>query len=228
MNNKELGTLLEQLNLSLNLASVVCGLVVVAVIFGCMCVSYEIMDRVSIRFTLAISIVDVLKALSIMLYIKYGEDGAICSAISFSIYYFTLAYLFLNVAVVLNLQLVFVRGIVYDKEWLLWEVSLGLPLLLLAPPLFAGKFGITYEGGLCEMRDPASYETSDYLFSCFIAWGFLAIIYCTIAVAMVNIQLYKKKTVIDSIIETKHNVNVDILSNNLVLKKKILKLINRV
>ncbi|KAJ9066874.1 hypothetical protein DSO57_1005254 [Entomophthora muscae] len=228
MNIEELDTLFEQLNFWLNLVSVVCVLVVVAVIFGCMCVSYEIMDRVSIRFTLAISIVDVLKALSIMLYIKYGEDGAICSAIGFSFYYFTLVYLFLNVAVALNLQLVFIHGIVLGKERLMWAVSLGLPLLLLAPPLFSGRFGMTYEGGLCEMRDPASYETSDYLFSCFIAWGFLAIIYCTIAVAMVNMQLYKKKTVIDSIIQTKHNASEDIPSDNLVLKKKIIKLINRV
>ncbi|KAJ9053642.1 hypothetical protein DSO57_1022287 [Entomophthora muscae] len=228
MEIEELDTLQDQLNLWLNLVSVVCGLVVVAVIFGCMCVSYEIMDRVSIRFTLAISIVDVLKAFSIMLFTKCREDGAICSAIGFSFYYFTLVYLFLNMTVALNLQLVFIHDIVFGKEKLMWAVSLGLPLLLLAPPLFSGRFGMTYEGGLCDMRDPASYETEVYLFSCFIVWGFLAIIYCTIAATMVNMQLYKKKTVIDSIIQTKHNDNADILSDNLVLKKKILKLINRV
>ncbi|KAJ9066932.1 hypothetical protein DSO57_1005008 [Entomophthora muscae] len=193
-----------------------------------MCVSYEIMDRVSIRFTLAISIVDVLQALIFLFLIKYKEDGAICSGIGFSSFYLTLTYLFLNAAVALNLQLVFVHGIVFDKEWLMWTVSLGFPLLLLAPPLFAGRFGLTYEGGVCDIRDPKSYETYAYLFSCFTVWGFLAIIYCTIAVVMVNMQLYKKKTVIDSIIQTKRCASADILCDNLVLKKKILKLINRV
>ncbi|KAJ9058887.1 hypothetical protein DSO57_1007826 [Entomophthora muscae] len=148
MEIKELNTLYYQLPLWLNLASVMCGLVVVAVVTGCMCVSYEIMDRVSIRFTLAISMVDVLKALIILFHLNYREDGAICSCISFLTYYFTLAYLFLNVAVALNLQFVFVHGILFDKEWLMWAVSLGLPLLLLAPPLFAGRFGKTHEGGV--------------------------------------------------------------------------------
>ncbi|KAJ9066882.1 hypothetical protein DSO57_1005262 [Entomophthora muscae] len=165
MEIEELDILLDRLNLCLNLASVVCGLIVVAVIFGCMCVSYEIMDRVSIRFTLAISIVDVLKALTILFYTEYREDGAICSAISFSIYYFTLAYLFLNVAVALNLQLVFIHGMVFGKERLMWAVSLGLPLLLLAPPLFAGRLGITDEGGFvrCEIQHPMKQMSTSSL-----------------------------------------------------------------
>lgn len=222
-----LDDLLGRLNTALNLVSAACGLLVVVIIVGCMAVSYASMDRVSIRFTLAVSVVDVAKALVIVFYNDHSQDDAFCTAVSFAVHYLTLVYLFLNAAVALNLQLVFFHGLLLDVEWLLWVGSLGLPGVLLLVPLLAGKLGLQGPGGLCEFRNPETVETLIYTHATFTLWGFLACFYCTFAVALVTIRLRTRTSVLDKIILIRQSTRDEIVRDNLALKAKINRLIGR-
>ncbi|KAJ9053648.1 hypothetical protein DSO57_1022293 [Entomophthora muscae] len=216
--------LLKTLNDVLNKASIVCGLLVVIIILGCMCVSCSSMNRRSIRFTLAISVVDVLKAAVLLVYNEVDEDGMVCEGISFAFHYLTLVYFFLNVAVALNLQLVFVHGVIAGKkhELTCWYVCIGLPYVLLLFPLSVGKIG--QDNGYCEFRDPTTLETNLYVYLCFLVWCISSCLYCAVAVILVTVRLRQKVTVLDSILKRTMTQSAKESSD----LKKIEKLIYRV
>ncbi|KAJ9062155.1 hypothetical protein DSO57_1013628 [Entomophthora muscae] len=216
---------LGKVNFALNVVSAVCGLLAVVIIGGCM--SCRSMDRVSIRFTLAISVVDVVKSLAIVFYNNYSQDDALCTGLSFVINCLTLVYIFLNTAVALNLQLVFCHGMMLDIEGLLWAGSIGIPVMLLAVPLAAGKLGLQEENGFCEFRNPSSGEGILYSWVFFISWGLLACCYCTVAVVMIVVQLRKKINVLDRVILIRTSSRDAIVRDNLALRNRIGKLIGR-
>ncbi|KAJ9066887.1 hypothetical protein DSO57_1005267 [Entomophthora muscae] len=174
------------------------------------------MNRRSIRFTLAISV-------CCWSYNVVLEDGVVCEGISFAFHYLTLVYFFLNVAVALNLQLVFVHGVIAGKkhELIYWYVCIGLPYVLLLFPLSAGKIG--QDNGYCEFRDPTTLETNLYVYLCFLVWCISSCLYCAVAVILVTVRLRQKVTVLDCILKRTRNVK-----ENSDLKKKVEKLIFRI
>lgn len=128
---------LEQLNVLLNLVSGGCGLLVVVLLGVLMAIQPRAMDRVSIRFTLAISLVDFIKAATIALYAVKHVDDAKCVALAFGTQWLTLLYLGLNVSIAINLQRVFVDARPFDPRWErhYWLASLLVPTLVLGIPL---------------------------------------------------------------------------------------------
>ncbi|KAI0223242.1 hypothetical protein L0F63_005147 [Massospora cicadina] len=229
MTDQEIGALLYLLNVSLNVASAICGLAVMAIILICMWISKDSMNRVSIRFTLGISVVDVLRAVTVLLYNQFTEDGVWCVGISFTYHYLTLVYFFLNVAVALNLQLVFVHGLVFRRrrERVYWIVSLMFPIVLLAFPLGAHRLGQDRVSGYCEFRNPGTFETIGYVYFSFLIWCLMSCLYCAIAVGAVVYKLNRQANVLDYIVKSKtSHSEADVTT--IVLRQKVRKLIIRI
>ncbi|KAJ9087267.1 hypothetical protein DSO57_1034782 [Entomophthora muscae] len=122
------------LNYVLNSASIIGGTLTAAIIIATMCFDRKIMNRVSLRFTLAVAIVDVAKAAAILAITKIHEDSTMCTLVALITHWLSLVYLLLNTCVVLNLQLILVHGLVPGKkfEQSLWAIALMIPTILMS------------------------------------------------------------------------------------------------
>ncbi|KAJ9061399.1 hypothetical protein DSO57_1021043 [Entomophthora muscae] len=136
MDATELETL-EKFNVALNIASGGCGLLVVVLLAGLKVLQPRAMDRVSIRFTLVISLVDFAKAAVIAMYAVLHADDYRCVALAFGTQWLTLVYLGLNVTIALNLKRVFVDGRNFNPKWerQYWLGAFLIPTLILSIPL---------------------------------------------------------------------------------------------
>lgn len=127
--------ILVLINNILNPLQAFCGLLVVVIILTATHLNRSAMNRISIRFTLAISIVDVLKAAAIILYTaNSGQEGLWCVVLPLAMHWLILVYFSLNVVVALNLQLVFIHGVTIGRKfeaWY-WVISLLLPTILVS------------------------------------------------------------------------------------------------
>ncbi|KAI0236416.1 hypothetical protein L0F63_003290 [Massospora cicadina] len=114
-----------------------CGLLAVMIILAVTRYCRALMDRFSIRFTLAISLVDFLKALAIYLTSKASLNPVLCVASSFAVNWLLLVYLFLNVAIAANLQMVFINGKVNtpSRERTFWALSFAAATAIMLVPL---------------------------------------------------------------------------------------------
>lgn len=125
------------INTYLNVASAAAALCVVAMILGAMALDRKTMNRVSIRITLAISVLDVGRAVGQILLYRARPVGVGCVAADFAMHWMMLAYLFLNMSIAANLQLIFLAGHGFDPRWerAYWAISFGAATLLaLVPP----------------------------------------------------------------------------------------------
>lgn len=114
-----------------------CGLAAVLLIVGLTSHNRAMMDRFSIRFTLAISLVDFLKAVAIPLAGKANAHPALCVVAAFSVNWLLLLYLFLNVAIAANLQMVFLSGKVASpsRERACWLLCFAMATAITLIPL---------------------------------------------------------------------------------------------
>ncbi|KAI0218606.1 hypothetical protein L0F63_004714 [Massospora cicadina] len=190
---------LNIVNVILNGLSGGCGLVVVVALITLILIQPEAMNRVSIRFTLAVSLVDFLKAVAIIFYIFVNVEGSICVGLAFATQWLTLVYLSLNVAIAINLQLVFVEGRPFDSRWerRYWVGSLLLPSLIMVVPLTLGKLGFDSTTQTCEYKTgPSSYL---WLWSCWLIWMVLACVYCFVIVLLTIVSLKRKANLLDQL-----------------------------
>lgn len=127
------------INTALNMLSLVSGLVVVGMILVGMHWRPRLMERVSLRFTLAISATDAVRALSFLLYAHNRDPGVYCTLLSYSNQSLTLMYLFLTVSIAVNLQLAFVKPAVARWEGAYWLVPVLAALVLPALPMGKGS-----------------------------------------------------------------------------------------
>ncbi|KAI0243577.1 hypothetical protein L0F63_004510 [Massospora cicadina] len=175
MITKEEEAVLIKVNLVLNVVSGLCGLAVVVILVSIWRRDSELMDRVSIRLNMGISLVDFLKAMAILVYTEFKTDNYICVGISFSIHWLTLVYLFLNAMIALNLQLVFLCALPNNPSWesKYWAVSLVFPTLIMVIPLSFNRLGFDRATDACEFRDSLSLTSYLLLWGCFLFWIFV-------------------------------------------------------
>ncbi|KAJ9052958.1 hypothetical protein DSO57_1028965 [Entomophthora muscae] len=102
----------------------------------------RLVDRVSLRLSAGLSIIDILKCISYCLYIsKLDELG--CRITAFLKVTSLLCHITLTVSVALNLQLVFLHSLFRQRWWekAYWSIGLGLPIVV-------GLVGIFIKGFL--------------------------------------------------------------------------------
>ncbi|KAJ9083372.1 hypothetical protein DSO57_1035329 [Entomophthora muscae] len=116
-----------------NWLSIFAAVFVVLVIAGAMVIDNKSMNRVSIRITLAISILDVIKSILTLLFFQALDISEMeCVFVESLENFVTLAYFFLNVSIAANLHLIFLNGFGFDPLWErgYWIGSFGLAMLL--------------------------------------------------------------------------------------------------
>ncbi|KAJ9070679.1 hypothetical protein DSO57_1005206 [Entomophthora muscae] len=218
-------------NYIFNVASTLCGALTVLVILGAMFIDRRAMDRLSIRFTLAIAALDAVKALTILFYTEFHEDGPACTFISLFLHWQTLFYLFLNVCISLNLQLVFIHGLLLGKpfEVFMWIAALSMSTILMLIGLTTGKYGMDQEINQCEIRDPFSTHSLVVLWTTFLFWALLACAYCFVVVVWTIINLILKisalKTLPSGVSRRRHQ---EVMDANAKIQQKIRQLIWRI
>ncbi|KAJ9086294.1 hypothetical protein DSO57_1005571 [Entomophthora muscae] len=121
----------------INIASLICSSLVVIVILTIMSINKVLADRVSLRFTLGTSVFDCMRATLIIFVLRKKYDGPLCAFLSFSIHWFTLMYLFLTASIALNLQLVILKGLRFQRVWefYYWGISVSAVTVILTFPL---------------------------------------------------------------------------------------------
>lgn len=111
--------------------------VLVVVVMGFLrCHRPSLVDRVSLRLQWAIALVDIGK--HILLYqVRQEASTSMCAAIGFLMCFLDQVYFMLNIAIVANMQLMFVHNKFPRSSWEFkyWCASFGVATLITAPPL---------------------------------------------------------------------------------------------
>ncbi|KAJ9052092.1 hypothetical protein DSO57_1037620 [Entomophthora muscae] len=206
MNGTEFMGMLRVTKNVINGISLVGGLSVAVMIFSAMVVDKKSMDRVSIRITLVISILDIFAA-GFNIY-GLGED---VEGIAYPMYetvvrWIALAYLFLNMSIAVNLQLVYVHEYAFDPRWerLYWFMSFGMATAfsMVIPVVFI----LDIEG--VDMVVGGD-ETSIFIceWGLHLIWILLTSVYCSFVIAIVIHKLLKHEQRLKQ--PTRHQAVVD-------------------
>ncbi|KAJ9058865.1 hypothetical protein DSO57_1007803 [Entomophthora muscae] len=191
-------SMIRSLSFTVYYLSIACGMLVVLMIVVGGVVNRALVDRVSLRLTLAISVVDVAKAIVLVLYMYMDQDTFTCSLVSFFIQWFTLVYLLLNSAILFNMQLIYFQGVSFKRslEAGYWLFCFLFPTLLLVPPLAAGRLG--YDKGTegCEYKDPTSKATNVWLWCCFTFWVMVACVYSATTALYIVVTLPRSSSLV--------------------------------
>ncbi|KAJ9079838.1 hypothetical protein DSO57_1031427 [Entomophthora muscae] len=190
-------------NTTLNVVSLVSGLAVVVMILVGRKQRPTMMNRVSIRFTLAISAVDAVRAVSFLIYAYNRDTGFICTLLSYSNQSLTLMYLFLTASIAANLQLAFINHTAPKQGYLFWCVSVLAALVLPALPMAAGRLGFDPKTHTCEYKDSTSIDSFMWLWATFLGWVVLSCVYCTVVVSLTTFRLKSQSAFLTNMLLTK-------------------------
>ncbi|CAG8611958.1 13190_t:CDS:2 [Ambispora gerdemannii] len=181
-----------KLNNYLSIASIVGGLIVLLVIASMWHYDRKLVNRVSLRLTAVISFVDILNAISIILYTDITPaDTPLCTGISAAMSFLPQVYLFLTVMIAFNLQLVFLHRRKISKFSDRWYIPVAIlaALALNVPPLVLGRFGYDEHSEDCYYRDSTSKETFYWQLFAFIIPILFAMVYCTAVLIIVVFKI---------------------------------------
>lgn len=165
-------------------------LVVLAVLFA---YDAKMVNRISLRITAAIALVDVVNHLNNVFHRTLGE-GDLCVASAFLRVYGRQVYCFLNISIALNLHLILLAGLRPQAAWekYYWFLSLVVPLLMNLPPLFLGMYG--FDGERCFVRSVGSYKALLAINLPLVM--FVTFAYCTLISVLVMLRLRAKLAVV--------------------------------
>ncbi|KXN71056.1 hypothetical protein CONCODRAFT_6288, partial [Conidiobolus coronatus NRRL 28638] len=130
------------MNSAFNGISLLSGLYVV-IMFSLMALyDRRLVDRLSLRLNVAISGVDMLRAVNMMVYSMHDKDDLLCKLNSFSLNWTILMYVFFTCSIAANLQLVFLMEYSFTAWWeyLYWFIPIALATTLSLIPLAMGKY----------------------------------------------------------------------------------------
>ncbi|KAJ9084624.1 hypothetical protein DSO57_1022595 [Entomophthora muscae] len=188
----EIFDMLPGIAMCFNVVSMIAAAFVVVVIVGAMAIDKRSMDRVSIRITLAISVLDFFRSLGNILSGDQYRAGWRCIVVSSMIGWTSLGYLFLSMCIAFNLQLIFINGIAFNPIWerMYWIISFGLATAINMIPI--GGF-IVGNANLHDCADGDRFYTNLLEWCLYLIWILVACIYCSFVVAIVIYKLAKSE-----------------------------------
>ncbi|ORX98048.1 hypothetical protein K493DRAFT_9885 [Basidiobolus meristosporus CBS 931.73] len=186
---------IQILNISLNSASIICGSLVLVVYFLIRSYEPKLMDRVSLRLTAVISLVDVLRAATYIAFTFITSAGPGCKFSAWAILFLTNYYVFLTCMIAFNLQYVFLHYQPYQNrlERKYFLVSTTLSFATTLPALIWDRVGWDDSTGACWWRHYSAIRTKIWEWGSFLIWVILGTIYCTVVVVLVVIKLQRNK-----------------------------------
>ncbi|KAK9722025.1 hypothetical protein K7432_002997 [Basidiobolus ranarum] len=188
--------IVEIINLCLNSASIVCGSLVLVIFFLLRFYEPKLMDRVSLRLTAAISLVDVLRAAVYIVFTFVSSAGPACRFSAWAIIFLTNCYIFLTCMIAFNLQYVFLHNRPYqhrlEKKYFI--ISMFLSLATTLPALICDRVGWDDNTGACWWKNYSSVRTKIWEWGSFLIWVIVGTIYCLVVIILVVIKLEKNKS----------------------------------
>ncbi|KAJ9088296.1 hypothetical protein DSO57_1024553 [Entomophthora muscae] len=196
--------LFQQIDISsviVNWLSIFAAAAVVGVILSALAIDKKTMNRVSIRITLVISILDILRSTLTLLFIENGLESWECVMEEMAENFLTLVYFFLNMCIAVNLHLIFLKGYSFNPLWErgYWIGSFGLAMLLssVAP---AGYFAGVQDSSSCIGEDDIIIHVWEWTF--LYSWILMVVIYCSIIFLLVIIKLVRNERSLSRALET--------------------------
>ncbi|KAJ9081354.1 hypothetical protein DSO57_1015637 [Entomophthora muscae] len=181
--------------LGLNAISGTCGLLVVLMVFGFAKKQHAIVQRVSLRLQTGIAFIDFIKHFLFFLSHK-GDDSFLCSLYGFLMMVLEQMYLFLNIAIALNLHLIIVADYSPEARWELfyWLVPFVVTMGLNVPLLTLRIFGKS-NSETCMIKNGIRLnDTLEMLY--YNMPTLLTIIYCITIAILVYIRLRKNSAIL--------------------------------
>ncbi|RUS19064.1 hypothetical protein BC937DRAFT_88031 [Endogone sp. FLAS-F59071] len=186
-----LNYLFTELNIYLNSASIACGLAVIVIVLLIRSYDPKLVDRVSLRLTVVISAVDVIKGVAYIVFTFIATPGFWCGFTSWLVLFLTNYYTFLSVAIAFNLQWVFLhkRPVYKWLEKFYFILSFVLSLVTSVAPWATGHLGIDPSYGVCWYTSYSTRRTIVWEWASFLSWNIIGTIYCLLIALFVIIKL---------------------------------------
>ncbi|KAI9290664.1 hypothetical protein K502DRAFT_369043 [Neoconidiobolus thromboides FSU 785] len=156
-------------------------------------IDYKLVDRVTLRLQTAISSYDIWLHCIPFWSRQFNYEGSpLCTFIGYQGVAFPLFYCFLNVAIGINLQLVFIHGVKTTKkiEAAYWIGSILLTLIITIPPLAMGLFGYNKFNRCYIAMEDEKYTRMLHFYTNVLVMIF-CMIYLLIIVILVGFRLYR-------------------------------------
>lgn len=161
----------------------------------------KLVDRVSLRLNLAISITDLFSHLSIVFFnlLAYKYRINCEPVVVFCIWLSNLCVL-LSAAIAFNLQYLFLHKKPFNPSIERWYyiLSIGLSILSVGIPLAAGRFGFDEAQHSCWYTPSESPVSLIWEFSTFEIPTIVCIVYCLLIVILVGLKLWHESAELDA------------------------------
>ncbi|KAJ9083656.1 hypothetical protein DSO57_1032599 [Entomophthora muscae] len=153
----------------------------------------KMVNRISLRLTAVIALVDIVNHLNNMAHWTLGE-GDFCVASAFLRFFGRQVYCFLNISIALNLHLILLLELRPEPSWekYYWIFSFVVPLAMNLPPLALGMFG--FNGERCFVRHAAGYKILLAINLPLVM--LITFVYCSLISVLVMIRLRAKLTIV--------------------------------
>lgn len=191
---------LAYLNIYINGVSIAAASIVLLAVFSMRMYDKRLVDRVSLRLNIVISVTDLLFSIAMEILTIYDSRMASgCNVMAFLLYWLSNQYLFLSFAIAFNLQYLFLHKKLFNPAFEKWYfiLALGLSLLSSAVPLAAGRFGYDEALWVCGFYPTNSALSQQWEYSTYLIPGIICILYCLAVVIMVIIKLQQESTEIN-------------------------------
>lgn len=183
------------MNVYLNGVSILAACAVITIFFFMRVYNKKLVDRVSLRLSLAISITDLLSAASLEVY-SFSDNltGSGCKGVAFVMIWFSNQYLFLSVAIAFNLQYLFLHKKLFNPALEKWYYifSIGLSLLSALIPLTAGRFGFDDAQQICWFTPSNTALSQKWEYGSYLIPIVICVFYCMLIVILVGIKLKRE------------------------------------
>ncbi|KAL1920986.1 uncharacterized protein VTP21DRAFT_11621 [Calcarisporiella thermophila] len=188
-----------------NALSIIGGSLVVLITLGLWLYDRRLVDRISLRLNVAISLVDIAKAAAILYYTFYTVEGFWCSFNVFFIVLTTNLYLFLTTSIAFNLQWVVLMEKPYRpwmEKWLYFFGSIFISLVFSVPPFIAGRYGLDRAQGFCWYQDSWTMPAKIWEWYSWVIPTSINIIYCMVVTGLVAAKIYRSNALLNKQIST--------------------------
>ncbi|KAI7886117.1 hypothetical protein K492DRAFT_190340 [Lichtheimia hyalospora FSU 10163] len=148
-------------------------------------------DRVSLRLTAAISMTDLVSAISLVVYTLVGNDGPTCSTVAFLIIWLTNQYIFLSTAIAFNIQWLYLQDRYYNPAFEKWYyiISFLLAIITAVVPLGSNILGYDTAQGVCWYTPSETSTVQLWEYGTYIVPQLACLLYSSVVVLIVIIKL---------------------------------------
>ncbi|RUS22073.1 hypothetical protein BC937DRAFT_90510 [Endogone sp. FLAS-F59071] len=161
----------------------------------------KLVDRVSLRLNLAISITDLFSHISIVLFnflaYKYHIS---CNPVVAGCVGLSNQYVFFSAAIAFNLQYLFLHKKPFNPNIEKWYyiLSIGLSVLSVGIPVAAGRYGFDEAQHSCWYTPSGSTVSLIWEFSTLEIPTIICIVYCLLIVVLVGLKLWRESAEMDA------------------------------